>query len=89
MTMMSDYGAFQYTSSLRARRIRLFFIQPSYLGDRSSLLKVDLVEESLDAVDLDALAYVWGKGSQKVGIRCKRQKYRYRGKFIRGTDRSS
>lgn len=58
MTMMSDYGAFQYTSSLRARRIRLLFIQPSYLGDRSSLLKLDLVEESLDAVDLDALSYV-------------------------------
>lgn len=70
MTTISDYGSFQYTSSLRGRRIRLLFIQPPYSGDRSSLLKVNLVEQSLDAIDFDALSYVWGKSSQKFRIRC-------------------
>jgi hypothetical protein len=58
---------FAYNHSLQDRRIRLLRV---ILEFESNILAIDLVEESLDEAEFEALSYVWGHQPEKIPIKC-------------------
>jgi hypothetical protein len=69
--MVDNESVFQYDSALSGREIRLLSIaHHPYCGTDQSLLRVTLVEESLDTAVFDALSYAWGDQTKKVYILC-------------------
>lgn len=68
--------SFRYNSSLKGRRIRLLYIQPSHAYTLSSaLLQISLVEAFLDTADFDALSYVREESSPQFQIRCNGKRF--------------
>ncbi|KAF2790473.1 HET-domain-containing protein [Melanomma pulvis-pyrius CBS 109.77] len=56
-----------YIRTLQGRRIRLLEVIPD---SETSILSIQLVENSLDEAEFEALSYVWGDQTEKIRIKC-------------------
>ncbi|KAH7384549.1 heterokaryon incompatibility protein-domain-containing protein [Pyrenochaeta sp. MPI-SDFR-AT-0127] len=59
--------AFKYNHTLQGRNIRLLKVIP---GAESTVLRIELMERSLDDAQFEALSYVWGDQKEKMLAIC-------------------